>query len=42
MYNYDGKEIELKWEVKHKNDFNKELDFLETVLLEDGIKKENI
>lgn len=32
----------LQWKTKHNNDFNKEKDFLATVLIENGVNKEKI
>ncbi len=33
---------ELQWKVKHKNNFQDEYDFLETILLEDGVPEDDI
>ena len=33
---------ELKWKTKYKTDFGNEYDFLETLLIDNGIPKENI
>lgn len=32
----------MKWKVKHKNDFQDEYDFLETILEDNGVSQENI
>ena len=32
----------LQWKVKHKTDFAKEYDFLESVLIENGVEAEDI
>lgn len=39
----NGNKIEkLQWVVKHQGSFKDEIDFLETILVENGIKQENI
>lgn len=37
-----AKKEKLQWKVKHKTSFSDEIDFLETILLDCGIKKEDI
>lgn len=32
----------LQWKTKHNSDFSKEIDFLQTVLIDNGVKEEDI
>ena len=32
----------LQWKVKHTSDFKKENDFLKTILIENGVKEQDV
>ena len=36
------KQEKLQWKVKHESNFKDEIDFLETILLDSGVKEEDI